>query len=256
MTVQPLKIVVLGDSIADGLGVRGRSYADLLNAWCLQDGRAMTVQNMSATGQTGSDGLLRLPEVHACNPDWLILAFGNFDAVIRPVQRAMHWVPPRWRTKGWLDPRPYFSKRLLKGVYQRIESAIRWRYRVALLRAFGGEPATPPATFQFAIDEIVRRTLDETAAKLMLVTPAGIDDRLYPGTNMSMERMTCMLHSSLNQRIACKRLAICRTAPLLSRPSDFFADGFHPNQQGHSKIAKAIVQVLEECTSIARRAGE
>ena len=206
----------------------------------------MSVINLSATGQTIADSLSLLPKIAACRPDWVIVSFGNFDAVVRPVPRAMRWVPPRWRAKGWLDPRPYFSKQLLRGLYQRLESAIRWRYRIVLLRVFGGESATSPTAFDAAARTLVADVLDRTTANVVLVTPAGIDERFYPGTSVSMLDCAAVFHAVSKAHSETARIAVCDLTGLLDRPADFFADGFHPNDRGHRKLADAIIHSMEQ----------
>lgn len=237
-------IAVMGDSIAAGLGVMGRSFADLLGQRCGLLGRVITVKNFSGTGQTIIDSLSLLPQIVECRPDWVVISFGNFDAVVRPVPRAMRWVPPRWRAKGWLDPRPYFSKRLLKGLYQRVESAVRWRYRIALLRAFGGEPATMLEDFDQAAQTLVAELLERTTANVLLVTPAGINERFYPKTGNSMSACAAVFRTVATLQTGTGRVAVCDVAGLLDRSADFFADGFHPNVRGHRKLAKAMFELI------------
>ena len=246
MTRSESVIVVVGDSIADGLGVAGHSFVDLLSQRPVLTGGALTVNNLSATGQTIVDSLSLLPQIADFGPDWVIVSFGNFDAVVRPVQRAMRWVPPRWRAKGWLDPRPYFSRRLLKGFYHRVESAVRWRYRIALLRMFGGEPATSLSDFDRAVRTLVADLLERTTTKVLLITPAGIDERLYPGTGASMSACAEVLYTVAKLHAAAGRVAICDVTNLLSRYTDFFADGFHPNARGHRKLAETVLQSIEQ----------
>jgi hypothetical protein len=164
----------------------------------------------------------------------------------------MRWVPPRWRTKGWLDPRPYFSRQWLKGLYQQTESAIRWRYRNLLLRAFGGTPATPPADFERGVRAVVDVILRQTDAAVLLLTPAGINGRYYPGTPASMNACAAACHAVAGEHTGTGRVAVADTSGLLDRRSDFLADGFHPNREGHRKLAALVEERIG--TGIRHRA--
>ena len=241
-----MKIAVVGDSIAEGLGVKGRCYAELLCRALAKDGRpSADLLNLAYTAFQVSDSKLLLPKIINFDPDTVIVAHGVSEAIIRPRPSALRLVPPRWRQKGWLDPRPYYSRRPLKKLYQWTESQIRWRLKVALIKAFGGETWTTADAFEEQLWDFAQNVLDATRADVVLLTQCGVDDNFFPGSNASLQR-----YQSRVERIASRlpgedRTAVCDVSSRLSRWADFFADHFHPNVSGHEKIARALKETIE-----------
>ena len=236
--MQELKIIVLGDSIAAGLGVKNQCYADLLRTNLERSGRQTALINLACTAFQITDSQKLLPQVAAENPNFVIIAHGITEAIIRPVPAAMRYVPRRWRTIGWLDPRPYYSRRLTKRLVQRIESAARWRLKAHLIRRFGGETLLALSDFERQLADTLEWLLQKTSAQIILVTHNGIDERFYPGSKTSLDDYgQCVKKSGI-----CPRIGVCDVSQTLTQWSDYFADHFHPNAAGHTKIAKALQQ--------------
>jgi len=77
----PKRIVILGDSITDGLGVtRAESYPTLLQSLLAQNGHPeVAIINAGVSGSTTSSGLSRLRWQLHTKPDLLILELGAND---------------------------------------------------------------------------------------------------------------------------------------------------------------------------------
>ena len=234
--MQELKIVVLGDSIAAGLGVRGCCYADLLQQRLQGPGCRVTLHNLAYTAFQIADSHELWPQVIAYGPDIVILAHGITEAIVRPPPDALQFVPMRWRRIGWLDPRPYYSRHFPKRLVQQIESAIRWRVKNMLIQTYGGSALIPPEDFECELTQCLDALLDETAAQVILLTHSGIDERFYPHSLVSLRRF----QQIVTRAAASARVQVCDVSGLLDQWSDFFADHFHPNASGHAKIAMAI----------------
>ncbi len=233
-----LKIVVLGDSIAAGLGVQDQCYADLLRLRLERPGRQVKMLNLAYTAFQITDSQKLLPKVAAENPDIVIIAHGITEAIIRPVPSAMRYVPNRWRPIGWLDPRPYYSRRLGKCLVQRVESALRWRLKVQLIQRCGGETLLPLVDFERQLSETGEWLLERTSARVVLMTHNGIDERFYPRSLAKLNEYRQCVHRSFQS----DRIAVCDVFQRLTEWSDYFADHFHPNAAGHAKIAETLHQ--------------
>lgn len=176
----------------------------------------------------------------------VVIAHGISEAIVRPIPAALRFAPTRWRQKGWMDPRPYFSRRKLKRWAQETESALRWRYKVLLMKKFGGYTWTSPLEFEQSMKGFIDCVRDATAARVILLTHCGIDDTFFPGSSHSL---SC--YQQVLSRLACQmsqsgRVYLCDVSQSLCRWEDFFADHFHPNARGHAKIADALCALLQK----------
>ena len=240
-----MKIIVVGDSIAEGLGVAGHSYADLLGPYLSREwGCDVTTQNLAHTGTQITDTLKLIRKIVSAQPDVVVVAHGVTEAIVRPSQRAMRYVPPRWRQKGWLDPRPYFSRRPHKRLSQQIESALRWRLKVFLIKMFGGETWLSPQEYHDALRHFVDALRENTPARIVFLTPPNIDDKFFPGSTESLRSYQEQTENVAVALSETRRVSVCYLESLLEQWSDFFVDHFHPNASGHIKIADALVAVL------------
>ena len=236
-------IFLLGDSIAAGLGVAGCSYADGIEAKMRQARVEAKVVNLAGTANQLSSSLNRLVEITASQPEYVIIAHGTTEGIVRPAPESLRFVPARWRQIGWLDPRPYFSRRLWKSLYHRAESGIRWRIKVTLIKKYGGHTLTSAEDFERMLTETVDTLLQQTSATIILLTHNGIDERFYPGSLFSLSAyQKSILRVAAENRT--ERVRVCDISHLLCQWSDFFADHFHPNANGHAKIAEALSQVI------------
>ncbi|MRG71409.1 arylesterase [Alphaproteobacteria bacterium HT1-32] len=78
----PLKLLVLGDSLTAGYGVKqGQAFTDQLSAALQQAGRDVTVINGGVSGDTTAGGAGRLGWLLADRPDAAIVELGANDAL-------------------------------------------------------------------------------------------------------------------------------------------------------------------------------
>jgi hypothetical protein len=222
-------LCVFGDSIANGMGSRGMSYARIVARELdmeLHDfsGRAMPITES-----------LEVLMASPISPDTAIIAHGITEAIPRPTPTMLRLVPPRWKRMGWMDPRPYFSKSRSKRILQVAESAVRWRARNLLLRIGGSHTVMSLNEYQIALARLVDE-LRSRGSRVILLGPPDVDERFFPGATKS-ER----LYEETGRDLTVERI---RLTGLLDRRSDYLADGFHPNAAGHQKIAAVIVAHL------------
>ena len=233
-----MHVVLVGDSIAEGLGVAGRAYADVLGEILRRDGADVRVTNLARSARQIGETAGLLPETVALRPDVVVIAHGVTEGIVRPRTAALRLVPPRWRRIGWLDPRPYYSRRPGKRAYQKAESAIRWRVKNLLIGVYGGATLTSAPDFERTLADTVETLLRQTGARIVLLTPGGIDGRFYPGSPASLRGSGESIERvALNARQN-GRVTVCRLAGLLDEWGDFLDDHFHPNAVGHARIAQ------------------
>jgi lysophospholipase L1-like esterase len=240
-----MKIVVIGDSIAQGLGVPGQSFGVILaHKLASQLGRPVRFINMADNARQITVSRKLLPELISLNPELIIIAHGTTESLLRPPDAALRYVPVRWRRPGWLDPRPYYSRKLLRRIGQKLESAIRWRVKLLLMRSFGGEPWMAPERFESELSDYVRILLNSTTARIVLLSPYGIDASFFPGSPERLEQCKETI-----ARIPWKfknkdRLHFVDVSQVCRRWEDYLEDRFHPNEFGHERIADRLFESI------------
>ena len=232
--MQHLKIVVLGDSIAEGLGVKGRCYADLLRMHLGKADCPVSLLNLAYTAFQITDSRKYWPQVIAFDPDIVIIAHGITEAIIRPNINGYRI--------GRLDPRPYYSQQLLKRLCQQFDSALRWRFQVWMIQKDGGRTLMSCDEFESRLTESLDSLLRETSARVTLLTHNGIDERFYSNSLASLNCFQECIARVAAQAALPNRVQVCDISHLLDPWSDFFADHFHPNATGHAKIAAALFE--------------
>jgi lysophospholipase L1-like esterase len=228
----PIRIAVFGDSIAAGLGAAGRPFP-LLVAEAL----GAELVDLSASARQVSDSSTLAEGARGC--EIAIVAHGPTEALLRPTGASLRLLPPRWRRAGWLDPRPYFSSRPLRGRAQRLESALRWRLKVRLMRAFGAVQWTGPAAYESALHRLVEGL---RPSRVLVVGPLPVDDRFFPGSAREVGR-----YREIGRAVAGRAgVAFVDVWGTCRRWPDFCADHFHPNQAGHERIAARVLAALDD----------
>jgi hypothetical protein len=226
-------LAAFGDSIANGLGSEGASYPRLL-----ADRLGATYVDVTATSSQLSD-CIRSRE-RAKGADIALIAFGITEAMIRPTPGSLRFMPRRWRPAGWMDPRPYYSGRLAKRVPQRLDSALRWRMKVALIRLSGGMRWGEPTRYERELDDLVAWLLEQGTSTVVIVGRFGHDERYFPGSGPSADEFL-----EANRRVAHARgVLFCEGSGICRQWGDYLLDHFHPNELGHRRIADRLADLF------------
>jgi lysophospholipase L1-like esterase len=224
-----VRITLFGDSIAAGLGTRGRSYGRLM-----ADRLGAELVDYSATARDVRQSLCLAEDM--VPSDLVLIAHGITEAIIRPKPRTLRYMPRRWRALGWMDPRPYYSARLRKRLFQRLESAVRWRAKVQLLR-FGGYRLDDPATYAATLLALVDRC---QATRIVILGPPSVDPRFFPGSPVSYAAF-----ADAGRRMAeVAAVEYYDLTDVCGEWADYLLDHFHPSTQGHQRIATAVLRRL------------
>ena len=226
-------MAIFGDSIANGLGSRGNSYgrqAALALGWDFHD--------LSGSAQT-IDESLRVYETLGETFDVVLVAHGITEAIRRPTERALRFAPVRWRPLGWMDPRPYFSTSRSRRALERIESSTRWRVKNILMRLGGSRQLISLPDYARALETFISR-LEMDGSRVIVLGPPDIDGRYFPGSGAQLRA-----YADSSKRFAVEYIEV---GCVLNQWDDYLADHFHPNVEGHSKIAAALARHLDSTT--------
>lgn len=132
------EVVLLGDSITQGLGSKKINFTENLNSLL---GNGFHVDNMALTGTTISYAQEILPRIIEKKPDYTIIVYGNVDAQIRPNRngRVFKHIPKRFQKSGMLMPRPFYSHTWYKRIGQKIDNNLRIFFSWLIYRLDGSE---------------------------------------------------------------------------------------------------------------------
>lgn len=221
------RVILFGDSIAMGLGVRRRKYGLLL-----ADGLDGKLIDYSHTGWTVTQSLAAYLEAPQAG-EVAVIAHGITEPILRPILPSWVPLPRRWRRLGWMDPRPYFSTRAHRRTMEMLESAIRWRVKNLLMRAFGSHQLASLEIFAQDLSRL-KNECEARGARVVVLGPPDIDDRFFPGSVYQQLR-----YSRVAERIG--GADFVPVAGAIDRWGDYLLDHFHPNDEGHEAIARRVL---------------
>ncbi|UNK18764.1 GDSL-type esterase/lipase family protein [Paenibacillus sp. N3/727] len=242
-------IVFLGDSITEGLGViRSKTnYANLLQTHIKSlVSQPVEIVNFGASAMQVNESKKKYEQrILELQPDIIVFAHGITEAIVREQKRYLKWLPKRWRRPGWMDPRPYYSTRMLRRWPEKLESGLRWRVKVALIKVFGGKQWMSLEEFKQHTTDFVLNVLNNSVdTKIILLSPSDIEEKYFPGSPASMKQYRGVLNDICEKWKFTNRIFLCDTSQSLHKWNDYLEDRFHPNELGHSKIAKALMNTI------------
>lgn len=240
-----MKISILGDSIAAGLGVRGKSYSDLIRCQMEKNHDVTEIHNYASSAMQLVDSRRCISTIVNNKCDLIIIAHGITEAIVRPKDKLLKLMPKRWRRAGWMDPRPYFSNQKFKRIGQHIESSIRWRVKVLLVNLFGGITWGSRMQFKNDLNLLISEILEDNTSRVLLLSHTGIDEKYFPESLTSLNDYKNDI-AELVKNFKTDRVQMLDISKVCNEWEDYLDDNFHPNKEGHRKIADLILLHLNE----------
>lgn len=205
----------------------------LTDAW----GTPWHLTDLSASARILTESHSLIAGKPRVDPDLAIIHHGITEAIIRPSPRALRYLPPRWRKPGWMDPRPYFSVRPIRRLLQVIESGLRWRTKVAMIRAGASMRYLSPQTYAEGLTGLLTDLTESHSSLVIIISHCGISERHFPGSTESLEAFYRATIQAVQTHPHCHQVAIVDVRDLASDTTLMLADGFHPSAAGHRVIA-------------------
>lgn len=241
-----MKIILLGDSITQGLGSKRVNFTEELSNLCYQD----QIVNMALTGTTIKYASEHLDLFLEEKPDIAIILYGNVDAQLKPSRtgRIFKMLPPRFAHAdgSMLLPRPFYSRTWYKNWGQQIENWMRTIFRKLIYFIDGTEQWVPAAQFMEGYRFVCESFRDHDIGVICSSTVA-IDDKLFPGSNAEYQKYNDKI-KQIAEELGCIYLDIYErfNSLILSDGwKQFFNDDhFHPNGRGYQLMAKWIYDAI------------
>ena len=242
-----MKIILLGDSITQGLGSKKVNFTEELSNLCCQD----QIVNMALTGTTITYASERLNIFLEEKPEIVIILYGNVDAQLKP-SRTGHifkMLPSRFAHAdgSMLLPRPFYSHTWYKNWGQHIENWMRTIFRKLIYLIDGTEQWVSITEF---IDEyrFVCKSFRDHDIRVICCSTVAIDEKLFPGSNAEYIKYNDKI-KEIAEELGCIYLDIyARFNSLIMNEGwkGFYNyDHFHPNGKGYQLMAKWIYEGIE-----------
>lgn len=228
------KLAVFGGSMVSGFGVHERSFGSLIAGQL-----GLELEICAGFGATLKDAESTLDVADDCAV--VIAMYGTGEAMVRPTDRSLRFVPPRWRRSGWMDPRAYFPTNWRRALPKRIESAIRWRVKVTLIRLSGGRVSMDLDEFSRQHQDFLRALKQREVPTIVLIGPYMVDEKFYPRTPARI----VLYDEIVRQQAEEEGLIYVSAIDALRRWDDYFLDHLHASVSGHQALANAISAQLE-----------
>ena len=237
----PLRILLVGGSIANGLGVRENPFGKRIGAHA--DVRPELL-DMTGSGRMIDDVL---PEhrdaVVDFAPQVAVICAGMSERLVHAPARFQallnRYAPATWHGVAGLQPRAYFSENAARRRRQQAVSRLKTAVKRTVLR-FGSHQRMSLAGFEQELLTMLT-LLDGLGCRVVLVGTGQVDDTLFPGTEQTYLELSAKLRETA---AAHPHVTFLDPRAILDCWSDYVDDRFHWNEQGHDKIARAIEDVL------------
>lgn len=243
-----MKIVLLGDSITQGLGSKKINFVyELLNLL----GNNIEIVNFAKSGTTIKyvDNIISLI-LEKEKPDCVISLYGNVDAQIKPNRngKIFNKIPRRFRlcNGSMILPRPFYSRNFYKRIIQKVENILRTIFRKMIYYFDGVEQWIELNEFEMRFCKI-KQTLNNCNIDFFACSTVFIDDNLFPGSNNEYIKFNKIIKKNILETYY-----IDIYNPLKEKiekdgwESIYNYDHFHPNGEGYCLMAQIIAEKLKK----------
>jgi len=187
----PPRVLLIGGSVAHGLGVRlswGARAAEAL--------AATEVLDLTSSGPLIDEDVARLDEVTAFRPHVALVDVGIAEQIVHAApavqQLIERFAPAGWHGVAGLAPRPYFStSSRRRALRQRAVSRAKTVVKRAALR-LGGSTRMPLPEVREHMTHLLEH-LDGLGATTLVVGTFPVDESLFPGTPAAFSALEEML---------------------------------------------------------------
>lgn len=236
-----MKIILLGDSITEGIGSRKVNFAPYLE----QAIKGSQVINLGKSGTTIDYAITKIDEINNHNPDITVVFYGQVDALTRVKSNTWIYglIPKRYKGPGMFDPRALFTRKQSKKVFQKIDSFFRYNLKKFLISVQGYEQWNTLDEFEKKYDYLIKNILDHSTQIICLST-VSIKDKYFPYCNREFKKYNEVIFN-ISQKHNCTFLDIYKELDNVDKEIYYYEDYYHPNEKGYKLIAEKILSNIE-----------
>lgn len=243
----PMKIVLLGDSITQGLGSKKINFVKELQKLT---GEETKIINLALTGTTILYAIDILDKIKEEKADLVLILYGNVDAQIRPNREGFIFkkLPTRFKINNgsMISPRPFYSQQWYKKILQKGENLLRTIIRKLIYAVDGIEQWVDISEFEMNYCLLCDK-LNDLRIKYFLCSTVYIDNKLFPGSLEEYAKYNNVIKklSIRNQVPFIDIYSMFSTAVLEKGWSKYYNyDHFHPNESGYILMAEKIAKEI------------
>ena len=236
------KIIILGDSISQGIGSQKINYEKNLAKYLEYE---YEIINLSYTGTTIKYALSLINKIKEHNADIVLVMYGNVDAQLRPNINGSRYgitriIPKRYKKNGMLDPRPFNSKKWYRYIPDRVDNILRLFIRKIVVNTQGLVQWVNEDDF-INMYQILIDNIKNDNNKILLVSTIMLDERYYPGCIEEYKKFNACI-KELSIKNGCEYIDLFNYVKINLNKYNwddlFYKDHYHPNSKGYELIAK------------------
>lgn len=238
------RIVLLGDSITEGIGSKKTNYVPLLD-------KRFEIFNLAVTGTTINYIKSIYDKIVDINPSKIIIMYGNVDVQYRPNMKKNRFkivsiIPRHYKEiKGILNPRPFYSKDIIKKTKNIIDNLIRKILKKIIVITQGYCQYLNSEEFINEYDYVIKMLLKlNPTIEILCISTVFLDDKIYNNSSTEYRKINTGIKKIAGKYKNVNYIDIF--TPLKEEVekngwnSCYYLDHFHPNEYGYELIAKQI----------------
>lgn len=236
-----MKIAILGDSISEGIGRKKINYSKYINI----KNKNNIIINKSLTGTTIRYGIDIIKELVEQKIDYIVIFYGNVDALPRPKKDKLLYklLPKRYKKLGMLDPRALYSSNKRKCFFQKIDSFTRYNIKKILIKMYGYEQFLDIEEFEKLYEQSVQICINN-GIKLILISTVPMSEKYFPHANYEYCRYNKVIENIAN-KYDLEYVNIYEKFKEYDAKLIYLHDLYHPNELGYQIIANSINDSLK-----------
>ena len=241
-----MKVILLGDSITQGLGSKKINFEKELEK-LVPD---CSIVNLAMAGTVIEYVSSVFRDIEKESADFAVILYGNVDAMRKPSRtgKVFPKLPRRFTMNNgsMLLPRPFYSHVWYKKLGQHIENGIRTGLR-KLVFAVDGTEQWMPLDLYIKHYEDVCAGIRAIGTHPVICSTVYIDERLFPGSNAEYIRYNTWMENYANEN----QIRYIDFYGIFKRLAEkngwsryYNCDHFHPNDEGYLVMAKNIAEAI------------
>lgn len=254
MMNKKIEIVLLGDSITQGIGSWKMNYEEMLKDYLNKRGIESHITNLALTGTTVEYALKQVFKIQEMDPDYVVIMYGSVDLQVRPNMETNKWgilslTPKRYKNiKGMLNPRPFMSSKKGRYIFDCVDNLYRKIWKKVVIATQGVMQYLSEEQFE----QMYMKLLCELHGyKVICASTMFVDNKIY--TNKTIENYEIANHFLKNLRknyfevigyVDLYNMQQKIVSQKESYDEIFCKDHFHPNKNGYKKIAEEIGEII------------